>query len=428
MAKSHKEAELSDTSKTLSTDVIIVGGGHAGCTMAALLADNGVDVVCIDRDDATASLAPGFDARTTTISYGSRNVLAAAGVWDALIDKICAIRDIKITEAGSPTLLHFLIQDAGEEAFGWVVENRFLRQSLYQRLAALPRATHLAPAVVNGIAQVDDFITATLQDGRIVQGKILIGADGRQSFVRGAAGIGTRGWSYRQRALVCIVEHENPHDYIAVEDFRPEGPFAILPMQNDPRGAHRSALVWTEHGSDRRSALHWDEHSFNAALAERFPKSYGRVRLNGTRAAYPLGLTHAQSYIGPRLALVADAAHGIHPIAGQGLNLGLRDIADLTERLVAAKQGGKDIGSDLLLNAYEAARRTDNMAMAGATDLLNRIFSNDLAPVRAGRKIGLTVIEKLPRVQRFFMRQAMGSAGLLPSLVKTGKFQNDDKL
>lgn len=411
----------------IRTEVIIVGGGPAGCTMAALLAKNGVSAVCIDRDDPTASLTADFDGRTTAVSFGSQRVIAAAGAWETLSDKACAIEDIHITESGSPTLLRFLVQDVGQKAFGWIVENRHLRQSLFRQLAELERATHLAPATVEKITATDDFISAWLQDGTQIQGKILIGADGRNSFVREAAGIATRGWSYNQRALVCIVAHEKPHGNTALEDFRSEGPFAALPMLDDENGVHRSALVWTEHGPEKQSALHWDEESFNAALAERFPSRYGAVHLTGKRFSYPLGLAHAHSYIAPRIALIADAAHGIHPIAGQGLNMGLRDVADLAERLVMAKRAGTDLGGADLLDSYQRARRGDTMAMAAATDALNKLFSNDLKPVRMARRFGLSLVGKLPVMQRFFMKQAMGSSGSLPALIRTGKFQYGDK-
>lgn len=402
-------------------DAVIVGGGHAGCTMAALLAQNGVSVLCIDQDSPEKTLAAGFDGRTTAISFGSRRVIEAAGAWDFLTKQACPIRDIKIMESGSPTLLEFLVEDVGEDAFGWIVENSLLRESLYRTLRGLGNATHIAPARVADFTQDNEGLTVHLEDGRTAYGQIVIGADGRNSFTREKMGIATRGWPYRQRALVCVARHENPHGHIAVEDFRAEGPFAILPMMDDDKGQHRSAVVWTEHGAEKSSALHWDEESFTAALNERFPDFYGEVSLASQRAAYPLGLAHAHSYIAERVALVADAAHGIHPIAGQGLNLGLRDIAALADILIDAKRKKMDLGLDDLLQSYQRARRTDNMMMAGATDTLNKLFSNDLASARILRKIGLQVVQRIPAARKFFMKQAMGASGLLPELVKTGK-------
>lgn len=405
-------------------EVAIVGGGHAGCMLAALLARNGISSLCIDQDDPSQTLQESFDGRTTAISFGSRHVIDAAGAWDALQNDACAIRDIHIMESGSPTLLRFLADDTGKDAFGWIVENSKLRQSLYAALRSLKLATHIAPARVSGFDRDEDGITVNLQDGRSARATLVVGADGRNSFTRDWMGIDTRGWSYNQRAVICTVRHEHGHNHVAVEDFRSEGPFAILPMQNDTDGNHRSAVVWTEHGKDKDSALHWPEDVFTAALNERFPDTYGRIEMAGKRFSYPLGLKHAQTYIADRMALVADAAHGIHPIAGQGLNLGLRDIAALVDILIDAKSQNKDLGGAALLHAYEKARRTDNMLMAGATDTLNKLFSNDLSSVRILRKIGLRAVQRFAPARHFFMKQAMGASGLLPELVRSGKFSS----
>ena len=409
--------------QNLEADVVIVGGGPAGCSLAALLAANDVTAICIDQDDPETTLKGDFDGRTTAISYGSRRVIDACGVWDGLADEACPIKDIQIMENGSAVLLEFLVKDVGGESFGWIVENRKLRAGLYKKLKSLKSATHLAPARVAGFSKDDEGVTVVLADGRQVRAKLVVGADGKKSFTREWMGIGTRGWSYRQRGVVCIVTHEHTHGNIAVEDFRGDGPFAILPMADDSKGQHRSSIVWTEHGAESLSALHWDEQTFNAALAERFPPFYGEVRLSGKRFSYPLGLGHAHTYIAPRMALVADAAHAIHPIAGQGLNLGLRDIAELAELVIAAKQKGGDVGSMELLEAYERARRPDNMMMAAATDSLNRLFSNDIAPVSFLRKIGLRMVEAAPPARKFFMRQAMGASGMLPRLIREGKLR-----
>jgi 2-octaprenyl-6-methoxyphenol hydroxylase len=407
--------------KTLEAEVIIVGGGPAGCSMAALLAAGGVSAICIDQDDPQATLKGNFDGRTTAISYGSRRVIEAGGAWDALNDEACPIDDIQIMESGSAVLLEFLIKDVGNKSFGWIVENRKLRAALYDRLKTLKNAQHIAPARVHNFSRDAHGMTVHLEDGRTARAKLVIGADGRKSFTREWMGIGTRGWSYHQRGIVCIVHHENPHGNVAVEDFRGEGPFAILPMSDDAQGHHRSSIVWTEHGAEKDSAKNWDEESFNAALAERFPAFYGKVFLAGSRFSYPLALSHAHTYIAPRMALVADAAHGIHPIAGQGLNLGLRDVAELADLIIDAKKSGKDIGSMEVLEAYQRARRPDNMLMAAATDTLNKLFSNDVEPVRMLRRLGLRMVQAAPEARKFFMKQAMGTSGMLPRLIKDSK-------
>lgn len=394
--------------KTLQTDVIIIGGGHAGCTMAALLGKQGIRVACIDRDDPATTLTAAYDGRTTAVSFASQKIIAETGAWESLQTRACPIEDIKIMESGSPVLLTFLVKDVHEKAFGWIVENRDLRKALYETLAALPSVDHIAPASVNAVSRKPNGIRVELDDGRSIEGELLIGADGRGSMVRDWMSIATRGWDYGQTALVCVVEHEHPHNNTAWEDFRGEGPFAILPMPDDHNGRHRSSIVWSEHGHKKDSAKHWDEDSFNAALQERFPGHYGTLRAAGPRFAYPLSLRHAHSYIAERCALIADAAHGIHPIAGQGLNLGLRDVKALSRILGQAHLNKTDLGNMGLLQTYQDERYPDNMAMAAATDTLNKLFSNNITPLRIARKIGLRMLEKMPQTRAFFMRQAMG--------------------
>ncbi len=411
--------------RAFDADVIIVGGGPAGLGLAAILGAHGIRAACIDRDRPADTFQAAFDGRTTAISFGSRRVMEAAGAWDALSKTACPIEDIQILDSGSPVLLDFLIGDirpeTGGDAFGWIVENRALRSALYDALRASRDARHVAPAAVTDFTRDDDGVTVHMKDGNALRAPLVIGADGRQSFTREWMGIGTRGWTYRQRAIVCTVTHDNPHNNIAIEHFRPEGPFAVLPMADDAQGRHRSSVVWSDHGNDRNSALLYDDNTFNAALNARFPAWYGTAALAEKRFSYPLGLVHAHDYVAPRMALVADAAHGIHPIAGQGLNLGLRDIALLAELLVEAKRAGRDLGGDDLLLTYQKMRRPDNMAMAAATDTLNRLFSNNIAPVRIARQIGLRAVQRMAPARRFFMKQAMGAAGSLPKIIRGEK-------
>jgi 2-octaprenyl-6-methoxyphenol hydroxylase len=412
---------VAKTKKTKSSeihDVVVIGGGLAGLTMAALLAAHDINAVCIDREAPPATLTETFDGRTTAISWGSRKVLEAAGIWSMIDDRGCPINTIHILDGDSPLLLSFDSSEVNGRTFGWIVENLLLRQALYKRVSSLKTATHIAPAAVSDFSLHDDHVGVHLADGRIIKGRLVIGADGRQSFTRGWMKIGARAWSYNQRALVCNVEHEFPHNNVAVEHFHPTGPFATLPMFDSAEGAHRSSVVWTEHCALKDSAIHWDQQSFDAGLTARFPDSYGRVRQVGKRYSYPLTLVHAHEYIAPRMALVAEAAHGIHPIAGQGLNLGLRDIAELATLIVEAIGNDEDPGNDELLQTYQQKRRLDNIGMAGATDGLTRLFSNDLMPVRAARRIGLRAVARLPFAKQFFMNQAMGAAGLLPALIR----------
>lgn len=399
-------------------DVIVVGGGLAGLTMTALLARGGADVLCIDREPPAKTVDEAFDGRTTAISYGSRKVLEAAGIWKRIAADACPIETIQILDGNSPVLLEFESAEVGGRIFGWIVENRLLRRALHQTIEKCKTARHVAPAAVTDFAVDENHASAVLPDGSSFEARLMIGADGRQSFTREWMGIGARAWSYRQRAIVCTVVHEKPHHHTAIENFRPEGPFAILPMTDDAQGNHRSSVVWTEHGPMSRSAIHYRQDVFDAALAARFPASYGAVRQTGKRFSYPLSLVHAHKYIAPRMALVAEAAHGIHPIAGQGLNMGLRDIATLADLAGGALERGEDPGTAKLLERYQRLRRADNMAMAGTTDALNKLFSNDLAPVRAARRAGLKLVSRTRFAKQFFMKQAMGASGLLPELIR----------
>lgn len=399
-------------------DIIVVGGGLAGLSLAALLAKNDIRVLCLDAEPAEKQLSATFDGRTTAVSWGSQKILAAAGVWGSMATEACPIDTIEILDGNSPVLLTFDKSEAGGESFGWIMDNRFMREKLLEKVLSLKAATHMAPARAADFQYDEKTATVILDDGRAFSASLIVGADGRQSFTREKMGIGARAWSYGQRAMTFIVAHENPHNNVAVEHFHASGPFAILPMRDAADGSHRSSVVWTEHGPESKSALRFDEETFNAGLSARFPERYGNVKLAGKRFSYPLGLIHAHSYIAPRMALVADAAHGIHPIAGQGLNLGYRDIGALAELIIDAAQQGRDPGADELLRAYQKRRRADNMAMAGTTDLLTRLFSNGIPPVAAARKIGLRAVARMPAAKRFFMKQAMGAAGILPSLMR----------
>jgi 2-octaprenyl-6-methoxyphenol hydroxylase len=401
-------------SQTCDADVIIVGGGLAGLTLAALLGTRKASVICIDREPVPSTRAATFDLRTTAISYGSHLVLKEAGVWDLVKGGACPIEDIRILDGGSPVLLNFLSQDLDGQPFGWIVNNLDLRRALHQRLEKLPSVTHLAPAIVQGFEVNRDHAVVTLADGQTLSTKLIVGADGKNSSVRKFMKAPLHGWMYGQSAIVCVVAHENPHHHMAIEHFRPEGPFAVLPMTDAEDGTHRSSLVWTVEGSGA-AQLAYDDLTFNAALNARFPAEYGEVRALGPRAAWPLGLQHVHTYIAPRMALVAEAAHVLHPIAGQGLNMGLRDIAELATLI---GQEASDPGSDTMLKTYQTRRHFDNMAMLAATDTLNKLFSSRLPLVSPLRKLGVALVQACPPARRFFMRQAMGTAGLVPEMMK----------
>jgi 2-octaprenyl-6-methoxyphenol hydroxylase len=375
----------------------------------------------------------GFDGRTTAIAYTSQRLFKAIGVWDELADKAEPILDIRISDAGhdgraSPLFLHFDHREAAEDEheaapMGWIVENRFLRAALLRRLQACPAVELVAPDEALDTERRPDKVNIKLKSGRTLAARLVASAEGRFGTMREDAGIGARAWSYHQIAIVLVARHERPHRGVAQEKFLPGGPFAILPMTDsepsDGKPAeHRSSIVWTEKADIAKRILELDPARFQAEFARRFGDYLGHVESTGSRWSFPLGLVHAERYVDERMVLVGDAAHGIHPIAGQGYNLGVRDIAALVETLVDAKRLGLDIGSADTLERYARWRRADNLTMVAATDLLNRLFSNDIKPLRLARDIGLAAVNRVPPLRRFFVRHAMGMVGDLPKLIR----------
>lgn len=402
-------------------DIAIIGGGLAGLTLSALLGAAGFKVTCIDAEPLARQLSVEFDGRTTAISFGSRQVLERAQVWDALSDKNAAIKTIDILDGDSKHVLNFDAKEVGAEAFGWIVDNADLRRSLIKRIQQIETVRHLTGVSVRDVTFTDRQAQVVLDSGETVKAALVVGADGRKSILREVLQIGTWGRDYKQSALVCLVAHEKPHHGMAVEHFRPEGPFALLPFTDLLDGTHRSALVWSVHGTDAKKWLTADDDIFNAALQERSAGRYGKIWAAGKRAVYPLTMTKSYSYIAPRAVLVAEAAHGMHPIAGQGLNMSLRDLNALTDILIENKNN--DVGSLEILKAYQRQRRMDNLGMTFATDGLTILFSNDFLPVTMLRRAGLRMVAKLPFAKGFFMKQAMGISAIKTAMDSAGKLR-----
>ena len=400
------------------TDVIIAGGGMVGLTLAIALARGGFEVLVADPLPQAAMTDAAFDGRVSAMAYAAVRMYRALGIWEHLEPHAQPIAEILVTDGRpdkgpSPFSLHFDSAEAGAPALGHIVENRHIRQGLFAAAAGLGNLTLLAPESLAGLDPGPHGVTARLAGGDSVQAKLAIAADGRDSPMREAMGIGLVTWAYPQTGIVATVEHERPHHGVAYEHFLPAGPFAILPMTGN-----RSSLVWTEKNSRAGAMLKLPDAQFDAEIARRFGAHLGKTRAAGPRWSYPLRFHLARAYVKPRFALAGDAAHGIHPIAGQGLNLGLKDAAALAETLLDAARLGQDIGTLDVLKRYERWRRFDSFTLAAGTDALNRLFSNDIAPLRLARDLGLGIVDSIGPARRFFMRHAGGDVGKLPRLMK----------
>ncbi len=388
------------------TDIVIIGSGMAGLSFAALIAQQGFSVTVVDRTHPEVLATEKVDARTVALSAGSRDVLSPLGLWDEMVGHAAPITSIDVQEGHDPFLLNFEARETDADAFGWIFPNTVVRKMLYDTALAAG-VQFVAPAVLKDIVADADHVTAVLQDGTQIKAKLLVGADGRMSRVRDLIGVSGVSFDYRQTALVGLVEHENPHHGLAVERFYPAGPFAILPFVDDGT-THRSAIVWTTDDVKGVKKPLPSLSQITEDLLPLFDQRYGAIKAVGTWGQFPLSLYHAKSFIADRVALISDAAHAIHPIAGQGLNLGMRDVAVLVEELVAAREAGIECGDDSVLRAYQQRRRFDVFAMVAATDILNRLFGNKMRSVRWLRSAGLGVVNRIAPLKRFFAKTAMG--------------------
>ncbi len=404
------------TRETHQADVLIIGGGMAGLSLAAALGGAGARVAVIEPTPPERFVAPAFDGRASAIATGPRAVLDAAGAWSGMAADAQPILDIRVTDGASAFFLHYDHRDLGEQPMGHILENRVIRRALLARVEALEPVSLLFGRRVIELSRDGARATASLDDGSRVEAPLAVATDGRASPTRAAAGIGVTEWRYRQTGIVCTVAHERDHHGIAQEHFLPAGPFAILPMTG-----RRSSIVWTERVELAPRLLALDDAAFLDELSLRFGDYLGALSVRGPRFSYPLGLLHADRYVADRLALAGDAAHAMHPIAGQGFNMGLGDVAALAEVVIDAMRLGLDPGAKAVLARYESWRRFDNTLMLAATDGLNRLFSNDAAPLRLGRDAGLAVVNRLAPLKRLFMRHAMGQLGDLPRMVRGEK-------
>ena len=389
-------------------DVLVVGAGPVGALTAALMAQNGLKVMVIEAGDPQILSAPASDGRAIAIALSAKRSLEVGGFWDYLAPYAEAILDIQITDGNAPVKLHYDHRDVGGDPFGWIVENEEIKSAALKRLADLGVTLHTQTNVEQW--QFDaDGVTAVLSNKQTVKARLAVAADGRRSPTRTAAGIKITGWDYHQSAIVCAIHHDQPHHGVAYEHFMPAGPFAMLPMTDQ-----RSGIVWTEKRHLVDAILQQDDACFLGELAEKVGNTLGTISLAGPRFAYPLTFQMAERYIGKRLGLVGDAAHGMHPIAGQGLNVGIRDAAALAQVVVEGARLGLDIGSSQVLDRYQRWRRFDTTLMMGVTDGLVKLFSNRNPLLAAARDVGLWAVQQCGPATRLFSRHAMGVVGDLP--------------
>jgi 2-octaprenyl-6-methoxyphenol hydroxylase len=390
-----------------TADIAIIGAGPVGGALACQLAAMGRKIILIDQAALPPMEHPDFDGRAYAIAAGSKRLLDAAGLWENLPYPPCPILDIAVTDGkpgypASPLQLHFDHRAVGDAPFGWIIEARALRIAINRQIHAAANITLLAPAQAE-VRFGDDAATVKAA-GSAFKVRLVIAADGRNSRLRSQAGIPVTRIPYRQSAVVCAIAHEKPHAGEALEHFLPGGPFAQLPMSGSADHPHMSAIVFTDRHEVAARLAGLDDTRFTGQVAQRLGDHLGNIRLIGKRWTYPLSAMHAARYTAPRLALVGDAAHGIHPIAGQGLNLGLRDALAIAELIDASG----DPGAPELLAKYQALRRPANLAMLAATDLLDRLFSTNNPAIRLARDIGLAGVNRMPRLKRRFMLTAMG--------------------
>jgi 2-octaprenyl-6-methoxyphenol hydroxylase len=395
-------------------DVLIAGGGFAGLALALALRQG------LGQDFAVTVADPEFgrgeDPRASAIAAAPRRMFEALGVWDAVAAGAQEIRDMIITDsrvddAVRPVFLSFEGDIEPGEPFAHMIENAALVGELARKAAA--EGVAIVPLPVTDFAVEGRGVAVTLGDGSVRTVKLLVAADGARSRLRDRAGIALRGWSYGQSAIVTTVAHERDHNGRAEEHFLPGGPFAILPLRD-----RRSSIVWTEHMAEATRLVALPDAEFHDELEKRFGLHLGELTLAGPRRAYPLGLWVARDFIAERLALVGDSAHVIHPIAGQGLNMGLRDVAALAEAVVDAARLGLDPGDATVLERYQRWRRFDTLAMGVSTDSLNRLFSNRSDVLRLVRDVGLGIVDRLPALKRMFIREAAGLTGEVPKLLR----------
>lgn len=386
------------------TDILIIGAGMAGLTLACGLAKQGLAVTLLEKKDIAAfNEDMPSDGRASAIAYSSQQALQALGLWEILAPHASPIHDIEVTDGDSPFFLHFDHKQVGK-VMGYMLENHANLTALLKEARLLPNLRLLSPHYVTALEQLPHAARATLDDGAVIEARLMVATDGKHSSIRDMLGIRTASWDYGQTAIVCSIAHSKDHQCVAYERFLHGGPFAILPL----KGGMHSSLVWVEKTSLVPELLQLTEEELTWHIQKRVGDALGEVALSSRCFSYPLSASFAKNYYKGRVVLVGDAAHSIHPIAGQGFNLGLQDIASLVESILHYKRLGLDIGAQAVLSRYSRERKPENMAMLAITDNLTRLFSSNSFPVKHSRRLGIGLINHIPPLQKFFIGYAMG--------------------
>jgi len=398
-------------------DLLILGGGLVGMTLALAAAKKGISSHVVDRADPLELTAPGFDGRASAISTASWNLFANIGLADRLEAHCCPIDSIAVSDQLRPGQMDFTPQPH-KGSLGRMFANRELRLALFEAAGQQPLISWNSKVEITSRTRGDHGVSATLSDGRTLDASLMVAAEGRRSPTREEAGLPIAKWDYSHRAIITSLTHEKPHGNVAWEIFYPQGPFALLPMLDDEQGRHRSALVWTVNEGNAAGVLKLSDRAFQAEVEKRMGDIFGAITSVPPRSSYPLGFHHAAQITAQRLALVGDAAHGIHPIAGQGLNLGLRDVGALAGVLADGMKLGLEPGDAQLLARYEKWRGLDAFTVALATDGLTRLFGIPGRTASAVRRVGMAGIQRTTTLKNWFTDEARGVTGDLPELLK----------
>ncbi len=398
-------------------DLLILGGGLVGMTLALTAARKGFSSHVVDRANPDELLKEGFDDRATAISTASWQLFRNIGLAEVLEPLACPIASIAVTDQMKPGRIDFQ-PEPHEGSLGRMLPNLSLRRAMFEAAAKEPLINWVSEAKIAERQRSEFGVAVVLSDDTKLKASLMVAAEGRSSPTRTEAGLVVANWEYSHRAIIAGLTHEKPHDNVAWEIFYPAGPFALLPMLDDEQGRHRSSLVWTVSEDDAAGFLKLSDRAFLAELEKRMGGMFGAITSTGARSSWPLGFHHTAKITGERLALVGDAAHGIHPIAGQGLNLGLRDAATLVEVLEEGRRIGLDPGDHQSLMRYENWRGLDAFMVATATDGLTRLFGVPGKAASAVRRLGMAGVQRSGVLKHWFMDEARGVSGELPELLR----------